>query len=196
MATKKQTPVDEKFERQDFDLFESLAAMDRKDYGYYDRLSEEQQKKFVPFMMTQWMSQVKDNGGVQGYYVRSVDYYANQHLFNENVMKHPKLQWMMLCASSPGLGSKRHQWVPQLSKAVRTLKEKAQNKEVYDYFSKIYPKANDSDLTAITDAYVTEQRKKVYIAKEYPDLKYSDVELLAQLVTEEEIESYERGKGN
>ena len=196
MATKKSTPTDEKFEQQDFELFPALAALDKKDYFFFDKLTEEQQKKFVPFMMTQWMSQIKDNGGVQGYYVRSVDYYANQHLFNENVIKHPKLQWMMLCASSPGLGSKRHQWIPQISKSVRSLKEKATHKEINEYFSKIYTKASSEDLEAITDAYVTEQRKKVYLAKEYPELKHSDIDLLAQLVTEEDIEKYEKGRGN
>ena len=45
------TPTDEKFEKQDFNLFESIAAIDKKDYGYYDRLTSEQQRKFVPFMM-------------------------------------------------------------------------------------------------------------------------------------------------
>ena len=41
MATKKQIPKDEKFENTDLDLFEVLAALDKKDYGYYDRLTEE-----------------------------------------------------------------------------------------------------------------------------------------------------------
>jgi len=99
MATKKSTPIDEKFVAQDFDLFDALTAMDKKDYGYYDRLTEEQQKKFVPYMMTHWMSAIKGLGDVQGYYLRSVDYHANKHLFNEYVQKHPKLQWYMLCAS-------------------------------------------------------------------------------------------------
>jgi hypothetical protein len=48
MATKKiVTSGDEKFEKQDLDLFEVLAALDKKDYDFYDRLSIEQQKKFV-----------------------------------------------------------------------------------------------------------------------------------------------------
>ena len=118
MATKKSTPVDEKFEAQDFNLFDSLTAMDKKDYGYYDRLTEEQQKKFVPYMMTHWMSAIKGSGDVQGYYLRSVDYHANKYLFNEHVQKHPKLQWYMLCASSPGLGKQFHQWIPHLGSKV------------------------------------------------------------------------------
>jgi hypothetical protein len=41
MATKKPaTPKDEKFEGQDFDLFEALSALDRKDYGYIESLTE------------------------------------------------------------------------------------------------------------------------------------------------------------
>lgn len=56
---KAKTPIDEKFEKIDFDLFEALAAIDRKDYGYYDRLTEEQQRKFSPYMMVRWMSSMK-----------------------------------------------------------------------------------------------------------------------------------------
>ena len=132
MATKKAIPKDEKFEKQDFDLFKVLESLDRKDYSLYDTLSEEQQKKFVPYMMAHWMSQVKDKGGIQGYYVMSVNYHANQHLFNEYVMKHPKLQWLMLCASSPGIGKQFHQWVPHLSDKIGKFKEQAKNKEIKD----------------------------------------------------------------
>lgn len=196
MATKKSTPVDEKFEKQDFDLFKALEALDRKDYNYLDNLTEEQRKKFVPYMMTHWMSAVKDNGGIQGYYVRSVDYYANRHLFNEQVQKHPKLQWMMLCASSPGLGKKFHQWIPHLSAKVTTLKEVPKEKEVRDYYTKIYPKASEANLYAISEAFVTEQKKKVYLAKKFPNLKQVDIELLAQLVTDDDIKQYERDSGN
>jgi hypothetical protein len=52
MATKKTAiPADEKLENQDFNLFEAIAALDKKDYGYYYRLTPEQQRKFVPFML-------------------------------------------------------------------------------------------------------------------------------------------------
>ena len=88
MATKKPiVPIDEKLEKQDFDLFEALAALDKKDYDYYDRLSEDQRKKFVPFMLIQWMSAVKGSGDVQNYYLQSIDYHANKYLFNEFLAK-------------------------------------------------------------------------------------------------------------
>ena len=102
MATRKAAvPVDEKFDKQDLDLFEVLAALDKKDYDFFDRLSPEQQKKFVPFTMIQWLSAIKGSEGLSRYYVMSTAEYANKYLFNENIQKHPKLQWLMLLARQP-----------------------------------------------------------------------------------------------
>ena len=196
MATKKSTPIDEKFVAQDFDLFDALTAMDKKDYAYYDRLTEEQQKKFVPYMMTHWMSAIKGSGDVQGYYLRSVDYHANKHLFNEYVQKHPKLQWYMLCASSPGLGKQFHQWIPHLGSKVTSLKEPAKAKDIKEYYTKIYPKVDSDDIDEIAKAFVQEHKRKCYLAETYPNLKQSDIEVLSQLVTEEDINQYEKDRGN
>ena len=196
MATKKTTPTEEKFEGQDFNLFDALAAMDKKDYDYYDRLTEEQQKKFVPYMMTHWMSAIKGSGDIQGYYLRSVDYHANKHLFNEYVQKHPKLQWYMLCASSPGLGKQFHQWIPHLGSKVTSLKEPAKVKEIKDYYTKIYPKVDSDDIDEIAKAFVVEHKRKCYLAETFPNLKQSDIEVLSQLVTDEDIKQYEKDRGN
>ena len=197
MATKKApVPKDEQLEKQDFPLFDALAALDRKDYGYYDRLSEAQQQKFVPFMLIKYMSYLKGSSEVTGYYLRSTDYHANKYFFNENIMKNPKLQWLMLCASSPGLGKQFHPWMPQIKERVSGLKENAVLKDIKDYYTKIYPKADSETITEISTAFVQEQRKKVYLAELYPTLKITDIEVLSQTVTDEEIEQYERDRGN
>jgi hypothetical protein len=195
MVTKK-VNQDEKFQDQEFDLFEALAALDKKDYFYLDRLTVEQQKKFVPYMMTHWMSQVKSNGSVQSYYVLSVDYAANKHLFNEYVYKHPKLQWMMLCASSPELGKQFHQWVPHLSSKLTTLKETPKHKEIRDYFSKIYKNTDNKTLDELADVFVDTYKKKTYLAQEFPELKFDDIETLSNLISDHDIDDYERSKGN
>jgi uncharacterized protein (DUF305 family) len=197
MATKKPTtPKEEKLEKQDFDLFEALAAMDRKDYNYLDSLTEEQQRKFVPYMMTHWMSAIKASGGLGGYYVMSTEYNANKHLFNEYIQKHPKLQWMMLCASSPGMGKQFHQWIPHLSTKVTNLKETPKPKEVKDYYTKIYPKADSESINMISEMFMEEHKKKVYLAKRFPEMKIADIEVLAQTVTDDDIRNYERELGN
>jgi hypothetical protein len=195
MVTKK-VNQDEKFQDQEFDLFEALAALDKKDYFYLDKLTVEQQKKFVPYMMTHWMSQVKSNGSVQSYYVLSVDHVANKHLFNEYVYKHPKLQWMMLCASSPELGKQFHQWVPHLSSKLTSLKETPKHKEIRDYFSKIYKNTDNKTLDELADVFVDTYKKKTYLAQEFPELKFDDIETLSNLISDHDIDDYERSKGN
>lgn len=187
---------DEKFENIEFDLFEALAAIDRKDYTYYDRLTPEQQKKFVPFMLIHWVSAIKGSGELQSYYLQSTDYHANKYLFNDSVQKNPKLQWLMLCAASPGLGKQFHQWIPHIRDRVTKLKEKPKSKEIKDYFKKIYPKSNDSDLNVITEVFIDSHRKKMYLANRFPELKFDEIELLSELVTDKDIEDYEKELGN
>ena len=193
---KEKLAADEKFENQDFDLFEALAAIDKKDYGYYDRLTPEQQKKFVPFMMLHWMSAIKGSEGLSRYYVMSTAEYANKYLFNENVQKHPKLQWLMLCAASPGMGKQFHQWIPHIKERVSKLKEPAKAKDVKEYFKKIYPKTSDSDLSLLTEVFVDSHKRKMYLAERFPNLKFDEIELLSELVTDEDIKQYEEELGN
>lgn len=197
MSTKKaQVPVDEKLDKQDLDLFEVLAALDKKDYGYFDKLSPEQQKKIVPFMLVKWMSAIKGSEGLQRYYTMSVNEYANKYLFNEYVQKHPKLQWLMLCASSPDLGKQFHQWIPQIKEKVSELRENAATKDIKEYYKKIYPKASFEDIAAVSEAFVEQHKKKMYLANKFPNMKFEDIELLADLVTDKEIDDYERDSGN
>lgn len=193
---KSDIPADEKLENQDFDLFNALTALDKKDYGYYDRLNQEQQRKFVPYMMLMWMSAVKGNKDLQNYYVSSTDYYANKYMFNENVQKHPKLQWLMLCAASPGIGKQFHQWIPNISASISKLKTAAKVKDIKDYYAKIYPKLNKDDLQDMATEFVENQKRKMYLSKIYPNSKIEDVEVLNQLVTDMDIEQYEKDRGN
>lgn len=193
---KEQVNIDEKFTDVEFDLFDALAAIDRKDYDYYDRLTPEQQKKFVPYMMLHWMSAVKGNSEVQSYYLQSVNYYANMHMFNENVYKHHKLLWLMLCAASPGIGKQFHQWIPHIKERVSKLKEHAKNKEIKEYYKKIYPKANVSDIDDITETFVAKHNRKMYIASKFADMKLDEIELLSEIISDKDIEEYERAFGN
>lgn len=196
MAKKKEAvPKDEKFDNQDFNLFEALAALDKKDYGYYDRLSPEQQKKFSPYMMIQWLCSVKGSGDVQAYYLQSTEYHANKYFFNENIQKNPKLAWLMLCAASPGIGKQYRQWVPSIKEKVISLKEPAKHKDIKEYFQKIYPKVNDGDLTELSTVFVEQQKRKVFLAQQFPNMKYDEIELLSEIVSDSDIKQYEKDAG-
>ena len=196
MTKKTKTPTDEKLDKQDFLLFEALAALDKKDYDYLDSLTDEQKRKFVPYMLTHWMSTIKASKGLQEYYLRSTDHHANIHLLHESISKHPKLQWQMLCASSPNMGKQFHQWLPHLSAKVTTLRETPKLKDLNEYFSKIYPKTDANTIQEVSEAYIQDHRKKSYLAKIYPNLKYTDIDTLSQIITDEDIKQYEKDSGN
>lgn len=196
MATKAKAPVAEKFADQEVDLFEILLAIDKKDYGYYERLTPDQQKKVALFILVHWSSAIKASGELQGYYLRSVDYHANMYLFNENIMKHPSLIWLMLCASSPGLGKQFHQWIPHIKTKVALLQDQATLPDMKAYFTKLYPKAGAADITEISKEFVKDQKRKCYLATVYPGMKLSDIEVLSSLTSDAEVAQYEKDIGN
>jgi len=193
---KEKLPAELQLADQAVNLFDVLAALDRKDYNYYKNLSETQKKGISFYILVQWMSTIKGNKDTQSYYLRSTDYHANKYLFNENVQKHPHLVWLMLCAASPGIGKQFHQWIPQIKDRVSKLKESPKLKEIKEYFKKIYPKVGENDIALISQVYIDSHRKRMYLANKYPSLKYDEIELLGDLITDEDIEQYEKDSGN
>jgi len=177
-------------------LFEMIDAIDRKEYDFFDKLTVEQQSKVVPFMLLQWMSSTKSKSQIQEYYLNSVNYHANKYFFNEHVSKHPKLLWMMLCASSPGIGKQYHQWIPQIRDKVSKLKDSPTKKEMNEYFTKIYGNLDKSLLNELTTTFIDEHKKKKYLATRFPNMKLSDIESMSQLVTDDEIATWEKESGN
>lgn len=196
MAKKPKLAKDEKFERHSFDLFGALEAIDKKDYSYYDRLTEEEKRHFSAFGLVQWVSAINGQSKLHVEYLQNTNIRANRYLFNEMVIKHPKLQWLMLCSASPGKGKQFHQWVYQISKSVAFFERPAERGEIEKYFSKVYSKASESYIAEYSDAYVKEQNKKHYIAKSFPHLKIDEIELLSELITDEEIQKHKEDSGN
>ena len=192
MATKKTSTADEKFTDVDFPLFAALEALDKKDYGWFDRLTEEQKKGFSSYMLLQWMSTVQGNEVIQRYYLQNTDYSANKNLFHENIIKHHKLQWLMLCTISPGIGKQYHKYIPHIKSKVSLLKEPAKLKDTQDYFKKVYPKADENLIKEVSQEYVRHQQRKMYFAEMFPNLKHEDIEILNEIITDEEIKQYEK----
>jgi len=197
---KAKTPTEEKFDKQDFDLFDALKAIDKKDYSYFDTLTVEQQKKFSPYMLLQWMVNVKSNSQIQDYYLRSVEYHANKYMLDymiaSNSHKHSKLQWLMLCAASPGIGSQFRQWIPSISPQVSKLRVSPKEKDIKEYYKKIYPNTDNDTLDQISKLFIVSHKKKMYLAQQYPSMKVEDIEILAELVSDSDIEQYDRQLGN
>jgi hypothetical protein len=102
----------------------------------------------------------------------------------------------MFCAGSLGAGKQYHQWIPHLKIGVTSLRDKVKISDIIDYFTKIYPKYSSDDIMTMSEAYVLEHKKMYFLAKIYPNLKYGDIKILANIITEADIEKYEKESGN
>jgi hypothetical protein len=106
-----------------------MAVFDRKDREFYDTLTDEERKKFSTFLMIRWGSSINGSRELQEYYVQSCNHYLNKHFFA--LSRHPKLQWLMATAVSPGMGTHRHNWIAPKKKEAGVSGFKKQLAELF-----------------------------------------------------------------
>jgi len=122
-----------------------MRQLDAKNRDFYDELTPEERKKFSTFLMVRWGSAVDGSQEIQEYYVQSVNHYLNKHFFTMH--RHPKLQWLMATAVSPGMGAQRHNWIAPKKKEAGASAIKKQLRELYPHL-----KDDEIDLmAALTD---------------------------------------------
>ena len=132
-----------------------LAAIDRKDYAFYDGLTPEHQKQVTPFLLNRYVSLVKGNSDLAAYYLMAGNQRVNSQYFE--LAKHPKLVWQLLCTVSPGMGTQFHQWVGHKKKDKNS---KDKNRK---YIEQLHPTAKPDELDILvnlyTDADINEIKK-------------------------------------
>jgi len=122
-----------------------MRQLDAKNRDFYDELTPEERQKFSTFLMVRWGSAVDGGREIQEYYVQSTNHYLNKHFFTMH--RHPKLQWLMATAASPGMGAQRHNWIAPKKKEAGASALKKQLRELYPHL-----KDDEIDLmAALTD---------------------------------------------
>lgn len=135
-----------------------MAQFDSKNREFYDRLTDEERKKFSNYLMVRWGSSVQGSRELQEFYVIATNERLNKHFFAVN--RHPKLQWLMATTVSPGLGTQRHQWIA--------------------------PKKKDAGNNDI----------KKQLMSLYPNMKQSDIDVLARLVDKKDLQKFQSDHGD
>ena len=120
-----------------------LAALDRKDRDFYDNLDDDYKKGFSPFLMLRYASSIQGDPELEHYYIASTNHYANVGILEAPLSKHPKLQWLMFTAVSPGVGPMRHNWIKQKPKP------KSTGTAIRKELAEIYPTMKDRDLDVL-----------------------------------------------
>jgi len=133
-----------------------MRQLDAKNRDFYDELTPEERRKFSTFLMVRWGSAVDGSREIQEYYVQSTNHYLNKHFFTMH--RHPKLQWLMATAVSPGMGAMRHNWIAPKKKEAGASAIKKQLRELYPHF-----KDDEIDLmAALTDKKELAQLQRAY----------------------------------
>lgn len=116
-----------------------MKGFDRKDRDYYDKLTDEQRKKFSTYLMLRWGSTVTGSSDLQAYYLISTNENVNKNFFE--LGKHPKLQWLMCTTVSPDMGYQNHYWL--------STKKRGGNNKVYKFLEKMYPDMKSDELDTL-----------------------------------------------
>ena len=127
------------------DIFETLAAIDRRDMNFFDNLTEDQRKGFAAPVILRWASAVRD-GAASEHHIWLVNERANVNFWD--LWEHPELQYKMMASCGYGRGQ-RHEWIPMVGK-----KKKAD--EVLIYLAKYWPDANDYEIEIILNQFTDE----------------------------------------
>ena len=116
-----------------------LAALDRKDRGYLDSMTDEEQKKFSPFLMIRWGATIDGESDLATYYLMSCNERLNKHFFDISTTQHKKLQWLLATTISPGMGKQRHPWLA-------AKKREGNNNKAEKFLREIYPTAKNDEI--------------------------------------------------
>lgn len=135
MATAKKTPL--------LELSKLLIELDSANKSYYNSLSPEEKKAYVPLVLMRYMSSLGSQSPYSAYAVLAVNDLVNVGFWQLN--KHPELQHMLLCLT--GIGSKQYRpWIPQKSK-------KSSTNAIDLFFKELYEGINEDELYILKHSY-------------------------------------------
>ena len=114
------------------------AALDRKDRGFYDSLTEDEVKKFSPYLMLRYSASVTGSADMQAWYLRATNERVNVNFFDVSTTKHKKLQWLLCTTASPDAGIQTHYWLAG--------KKAESNSKTLKFLATMYPGLKDDEL--------------------------------------------------
>jgi hypothetical protein len=153
-ATKKQPAIP---------LKDIMAALDKKDRGFYSRLTDEQKKAFSAWMMMRYASSVQ--GRSAAHYLFMVNEMVNKNF--SDVSKHPELQWLLMTAAGSGK--------IEIHPYIKPPNSKKKKDKVRDFVSNIYPLYKSSEIDMLLELNTKEDLIKLAEAHGYDDKSIKDI---------------------
>jgi len=135
------------------DIAYEMAQFDSKNRNFFDDLSEDEQKKFSPYLMIRWGATVRGDPDLQAYYLMSVNERLNKNFFDISTTQHKKLQWLLASTVSPGLGKQRHDWLAG--------KKKESNAKASKFLRQIFPLLKEDEIELLGKLNSQDDLKKL-----------------------------------
>lgn len=118
-------------------IFDVLSKLSKKDYAFYDSLSEEDKKSVSAYVLYQWLSTGTNN--LPTFNI------INKYIFE--LQEHKELLWKLLCSVS---GKGRCSWI----KMPTTITKKSKYSELFDNLN--------SEEIAIMEKSLSKEDKKYF----------------------------------
>ena len=140
-----------------------MAAIDKKDRGFYNRLSPEQKKAFSAWMMMRYCSSVQGRDAAN--YIFMTNELVNYQFME--VSKHPELQWLLLSACGVG----KIQFHPYL----KPPNSKKKKNKVTEFLYELNPHMKAEDIQILVDLNTKEELQQLAQEHGYDDKSIKDI---------------------
>ena len=130
---------------------EEMRAIDKRDMGWWDTLTEDEQKKLGIYVLMRYVSATDSRvAEINEHYLLMTNDLVNVH-FNL-LRKHPQLQHRLLQAVGIG-SSQMHPWIkPGKRKATVNI-----NKKLFDFYLERYPHFHDDEVELALSMMTTDE---------------------------------------
>ena len=139
-----------------------MAMFDTKNRKFFDDLTEDERKKFSPFLMIRFGSLVEGDPDLQAYYLMSTNERLNKHFFDISATQHKKFQWLLASTVSPGMGKQSHKWLA-------AKKKEGNNNKAEKFLRNIYPELKDDEIKLLAELNDKKSLKELAKAHGYTD---------------------------
>jgi hypothetical protein len=148
------------------DIKRELAAVDLKNYSFYDKLTDGEKKAFSPYILMRYVSNVQGDQDIQEWFVEMTNEYVNKDHWLLSKL-HKPLLWKLFAATGVGMSayhpymaSGKKQKVVKIEKLIAELNPTMKISEV-KMLSKMMDK---SEIDALFDSLgFDKKQRKDYI---------------------------------
>jgi len=84
------------------DIKRELGAVDRKDYSFYDNLTDEERKAFSPYVLMRYTANVQGDRDIQEWFLETTNELVNKNHWDLS-KNHKGLLWKLFAASGAGV---------------------------------------------------------------------------------------------